>query len=336
MIFPWATVISVNVDGYSTPIMGNGNATVDGTIVSIDNIRLDDVIGTGANGFVFSGEDLLLSRRVAVKIWPPRRDRPQTNKARTDQAVAEARKIANFKSKDIASIYRVDRLPNSGWIFAVMEYIEGDLLADIRADLDDASAFPKRPWIWRGVYNALDVAERAGVYHGDLHEGNVIVTSVVGDITLIDFGTSVLTGTGYSLKRHARKVHTFAQRLLPELKDYVPPPDIPKLVRPEYATYVVGQWVEASLGLCELEPLLSSISEEDLTRRLASLAGRCSTTLVDLHGPVTIWLKSHRVPPKCLQAYISAANDRIAHQKKIPYPPTLGVPLRPVPPFEGS
>ncbi len=319
--------------GYPAPIVNNGSATVGETIVSINNIWLDGTLGSGANGIVFSGEDQLLKRRVAVKVWPQRRDRAQADKARIDQALAEARKIALLKSSDIASIYYVDHLPSAGWIYAVMEYVDGEPLVNLRAGLNGAPGYLRRTWIWHGVYRALDTAERAGVYHGDLHEGNVIVTSFFGAVTLIDFGTSILAGKRGSLKRHARKVHEFAQRLMPELKDYVAPLDIPNLVRPEYATYVVGQWVEACHGLRELEPLLPDISEEDLARRLTSLAGRCSTTLVDIHSPVVRWLSRQSIYSESLRAYTLAADEMVARQKQIPYPPRVGVPLRPVPPY---
>jgi serine/threonine protein kinase len=259
---------------------------------------------------------------------------PQAGKDRADQALAEVRKIAHFKSKDIASVYHVDRLPSTGWIYAVMEYVEGEPLANLRASLNDAAGLPMRTFIWGNVYRGLDAAERAGVYHGDLHDGNVIVTSFLGDVTLIDFGTSVLAGKKFSLKRHAKKVQEFAQRLIPELSDYVSPLDIPNLVRPEYATYVVGQWVEASRGLQKLEPLLSDISEQDLAQRLASLAGNCSTTLIDIHGPVATWLAGRGISSVCLGAYTSAASAAVARQKELPYPPRVGLPLRPVPPYE--
>jgi phosphotransferase family enzyme len=202
----------------------------------------------------------------------------------------------------------------------------------LRASLNGPEGYDRRKWIWQSVYRALDTAERTGVYHGDLHDGNVIVKNFFGDATLIDFGTSILAGKGRSLKRHAKKVHEFAQRLMPELKDYVPPLDIANFVRPEYATFVVAQWVEASRGLKELEPLLPAISEKDLAQRLTSLAGRCSTTLIDIHSPVVRWLSSHGISSESLGTYISAADEQVARLKKIPYPPTIGLPLRPVPP----
>jgi serine/threonine protein kinase len=279
--------------GYPPHVVQNGQAVIDGTVISIEKIRLDRPVGEGANGFVFCGEDLWLNRQVAVKVWPPRRDRSRVNNDRIDQALAEARKIAQFKDKRIASIYSIDRLSNSGWIYAVMEYIEGEPLANVRADLDEG--FPERPSIWFHVYSALDVAERAGVYHGDLHGGNVIVTDFLGDVTLIDFGTSILAGKDHSMRRHAKMVNEFAQWLLPELKEYIEPFDIPNLVTPEYATIAVAQWVNAAVELRDLEASLAEMSELDLGRRLRSLATKTSSTHINIYEPVL----SLNPPRKC-------------------------------------
>jgi serine/threonine protein kinase len=320
--------------GYPPPVIQNGKSVIDGTIISIDNIRLDRVLGSGANGFVFSGTDLWLHRPVAIKVWPPRRDRSHANNDRADQAIAEARKIAQFKDKRIASIYRVDRLPDSGWIYAVMEYIEGEPLANVRASLNGESGFLTRRGVWHNVFEGLDAAERDGVYHGDVHGGNVIVTSLFGDAVLIDFGTSILARKGHSMRRHARMVNEFARWLLPEFEKYIEPFDIPNLVTPEYATIAVDQWVEAAGQLQELDKSLVEMSELDLGRRLRSLASRTSSTHININELVVRWLRSKGVSSECLDIYMLAAKGVLAsswkHRQK--WPAGVGLPARPVPP----
>jgi serine/threonine protein kinase len=317
--------------GYDDPVVSNGNAAVGGSMVAIDNIRLDAVLGSGANGFVFSGHDLLLDRRVAVKVYPPRLDRPDRNADRIEQAMAEARKLASMKTDVIASVYYVGRIDNE-WPYVVMEYIEGDSLASVRDNLNDADGLLLRKFSWDQVYKGLDTAERLGIYHGDLHGGNVIFRPF--GATLIDFGTSALAGKDYSLRRHATMVNKFARWLLPELQDYVPPFDIPNLVRPEYATVAVGSWVRAAWELRQLEARLSGgISDEDLARHLTSMAGGCSSALIDIDGPVLAWLERRGVASEPLSAYRIAANAEVARMKHTPYPPTIGSPARPVPPW---
>jgi hypothetical protein len=90
--------------GYPTPILQDGQAIIGSTVISIKNVALDGYINSGANGFVFSGTDLQLDRRVAVKVWPPRTDRSMSDANRTGQVLAEARKIARFKDSRIASM----------------------------------------------------------------------------------------------------------------------------------------------------------------------------------------------------------------------------------------
>lgn len=292
--------------------MSGGDATVGGEIISVDGIRLDKLLGDGKNGFVFDGRDLLLNRRVAVKIWPPRLDRP--GKDPTKQALAEAQKLASLKSDPIAAIYRARKLQNN-WIYAVMEFVDGyQLTDDVLAEVADAPGFAMRKMWWAEVYRGLRDAEGAGIYHGDLHEGNVLVRPF--HATLIDFGTSTLSGKDYSLKRHARLVNNFAKRLFPELPNYIAPLKIQKLAEPKWATWVVGEWVEAADALRELERDLSNISDEDLTRRVTRLAESYSTNLMDFNGPIAMWLQNSGVSRKLLDTYEQKAQAELAARRR--------------------
>jgi hypothetical protein len=47
----------VKDEGVSGAHRSGGNATVGDTIISINDIRLDRVLGSGQNGFVFAGEE---------------------------------------------------------------------------------------------------------------------------------------------------------------------------------------------------------------------------------------------------------------------------------------
>jgi serine/threonine protein kinase len=295
------------MDGYPEPTLRDGRATIGDTAVWIDNIRLDEYIGTGANAFVFAGQDLHLDRRVAVKIWAPRKRRGRWVVDRSDQALAEARKIAPLKDTRIASIYSVGRLPDSGWIYAIMEYIDGVVLKKIRSELD----FQERLRVWRSTFTALDAAERKGAFHGDLHDSNVIVTNFLGDVTLIDFGTSILSGRDNSMLWHAGKVGKFATDLLPELKSFLRPFAVEDLVTPEYATIAVNQWVDSAIALQGLDRDLVDISKEDLNRRLIALADTTSSTHINIYEPVTEWLAGKVVSRDQVDIYRSAAKDKL-------------------------
>lgn len=300
-----------DVKGYPDPVVRRGVARVGDIVIAIDGIRLEKVLGSGANGVVFAGEDKFLKRRVAVKVWPPRADRPRRNP--TKQALAEARKLARLKSDTIVPIYRAGRLDN-GFIYAVMEQVEGvPFTKGVAAELSDAPGFAMRMMFWSDVRRGLQEAERIGIYHGDLHGGNVLVRPF--HATLIDFGTSALSGRNRSLRRHARMVNEFAQKLLPELCSYIPPLDIRELANPKYATWVVGQWVEAATALRRLDADLSGMSEEDISRQLIALANSYSTNLIDLHSPIAAWLTTKGVSRSLVDAYRVAAEAELAHRK---------------------
>ena len=154
--------------------------------------------------------------------------------------------------------------------------------------------------------------------------GNVLVRPF--HATLIDFGTSALSGKNRSLRRHARMVNEFAQKLLPELGNYIAPLDIRKLAQPKYATWVVGQWVEAAEALRRLDADLSGISEEDLAHRLTLLANNYSTNLIDLHSPIAMWLTNRGVSRKLLDAYTSEAEAELT-RRPLAHGPRTGPPV---------
>lgn len=299
--------------GYESPVVSDGRAMVGGVTVSIENIRLDRLLGSGANAFVFQGEDLLLKRQVAVKVWPPRKEHRRAEDDRTEQALAEARKLAQLESDVIAPVYHAGRLAN-GWVYIVMKYIDGEPLQKVRASLNDRGGFERRIMYWADIRKGLAAAESIGIYHGDVHGKNVIVDFF--HATLIDFGTSILSGKDYSLRRHAKLVNELAQKLLPELTNYISPFDIPNLVAPQYTTYAVNQWVEAARSLRELDKLLPSISEQELAQKLRSLASSNSTNLIDIKTAVVKWLTKKGVSSEHIQAYTSAAEAEMARRRE--------------------
>ena len=124
---------------------------------------------------------------------------------------------------------------------------------------------------------------------------------------MIDFGTSALAGKEFSLKRHRRLVYDFARSLFPELRGYVEIPDIPKLVEPKYATEAAAHWGSAANAVRELEPRLAQLSEQDLVQHVTTMAGRHSTTLVDLNTPILNWLEKKNVPLSAIARYSEAA-----------------------------
>jgi serine/threonine protein kinase len=199
--------------------------------VEIPGLEITGIVGTGANGLVFSATDNL-DRDLVVKIYPPRLDRLYEEYDSYEQAHEEALKVARLKHQSLSTLYRFGRLGevdgrvplwSPGWPFALMEYRAGRPLRQVRADLAEHPDI--RMSVLRQVFEVLDYAERRyRVLHGDLHQGNVLVDvwSLRGrvslmDVSVIDFGTSVFAGHPSSAKRHARMLREFAYDVVPEL-----------------------------------------------------------------------------------------------------------------------
>ena len=202
-----------------------------GTLVEVPGLRIDGVVGSGANGIVFSAWDVL-DRELAIKVYPPRIDKDRDIDEVHEQAMLEAQKLAYLKHPAIATLYRYGWLGDEvygsyshlseGWPYCVMEMRGGRPLKDVFPIIEDD--MEARRLILRRIFNALTYAEGRGSLHGDLHDQNVLVEAFrfggkvnVMDVSVIDFGTSVFAGRVKSEVRHARLLRKLTSRLLPEL-----------------------------------------------------------------------------------------------------------------------
>jgi hypothetical protein len=111
-------------------------------------------------------------------------------------------------------------------------------------------------------------------------------------------------------------VNEFAQQLLPELGNYIPPIDTRKLSEPKFATFVVGEWVDACRDLQTLEKEISALTDKEIAWRLTLLAENYSTNLVDLSGPIAMWLENKDVSRELLDTYAEKADAELARRKR--------------------
>jgi tRNA A-37 threonylcarbamoyl transferase component Bud32 len=204
-----------------------------GTMVEIPDVMIDGLVGSGANGIVFSATDAL-GRELAVKVYPPRIDRDRDIDDTHEQAISEARKIASLKHGGLATVYKYGRLgdeyrsfgwSSDGWPYCVMEYCPGQPLKDVIADMKDDLEGRRSALLQ--IFDVLAYAEDRGALHGDLHAGNILIETwrSTGNVSVIDFGTSVFAGKEPSEARHSRLLLNLTYRLLPELREaFVPTP----------------------------------------------------------------------------------------------------------------
>jgi hypothetical protein len=159
-----------------------------------DRYRLVRMLGVGGMGSVYLGTHLKLGRDVAVKLL-------HADLAGNEDVVRrfyrEAQTAAAIRHSNIIDVLDVGTAP-WGEPYLVMEYLEGENLADLLAragPLDLPTAFG----ILEPVLLALSSAHEMGVVHRDLKPENIFISQRKGEsptIKLIDFGISKFVGGG--------------------------------------------------------------------------------------------------------------------------------------------
>src|SRR5262245_37162403 len=130
-------------------------------------------------GEVYRAKDTRLDRTVAVKVLPDELSRKAGLRQRFER---EARAIASLNHPHICALYDVGA--ENGEDFLVMEYLEGEALADRLSHGALKTELVLRHAIQ--IADALDKAHRQGFVHRDLKPGNIMLTR--SGVKLLDFG----------------------------------------------------------------------------------------------------------------------------------------------------
>ena len=144
-------------------------------------------LGAGGMGEVYRARDTRLDRTVAIKVLPHHLSSNPDLRQRFDR---EARAISSLNHPRICTLHDVGH--QDGVDFLVMEYLEGESLADgLRK-----GPLPLKESLRIGieVCEALEAAQRAGIVHRDLKPGNIMLTK--NGAKLMDFGLAKATVSG--------------------------------------------------------------------------------------------------------------------------------------------
>jgi serine/threonine protein kinase/Flp pilus assembly protein TadD len=139
-------------------------------------------LGAGGMGTVYLARDLHLNRRVAVKVLP---DGFRHDPDRLKRFKREAEMLARVSHPNVATLLDYDREASDGPHFLVMEFVEGETLAE-RLARGTMTAIEAAP-IFRQIAEALAAAHTKGVIHRDLKPSNVKITPT-GTVKVLDFG----------------------------------------------------------------------------------------------------------------------------------------------------
>src|SRR5918997_5907549 len=140
--------------------------------------RVIDRLGSGGMAVVYLAEDERLGRRVAVKRLHA--DSPEDTAKRFSR---EARLGASLNHPNVVTVY--DTVTDEGTVVIVMEYVDGESLADAlrRGPVEPDETVR----ILRGVAAALDHAHQNGIVHRDVKPANILLGKE-GGAKLVDLG----------------------------------------------------------------------------------------------------------------------------------------------------
>ncbi|MBV9700973.1 MAG: Stk1 family PASTA domain-containing Ser/Thr kinase [Candidatus Eremiobacteraeota bacterium] len=143
--------------------------------------RLDRKLGEGGMATVFCGTDILLRRRVAIKVL---REQYAADEEFVRRFYQEAESAAKLSHPNIVNTYDVGRQGDT--YFIVMELVDGASLGEIIA-ADGRLPEPVAIDYAAQIASGLAYAHRQGLLHRDIKPANILVTR--DDVVkLSDFG----------------------------------------------------------------------------------------------------------------------------------------------------
>ncbi len=145
----------------------------------LGHFEILEKLGAGGMGEVYKARDSRLDRIVAIKVLPP--DFASDGVA-VRRLQREARLIASLSHPHICPLFEVGH--DSGTDFLVMEYLEGETLAERLKRGKLPLALVLRYGVQ--IAGAVAAAHTAGIIHRDLKPGNVMLTKT--GARLLDFG----------------------------------------------------------------------------------------------------------------------------------------------------
>ena len=165
--------------------------------------RIERVLGQGGFGITYLAEQEMLGRKVAIKefFYKDLCDRDaNTNQVTVgtqscremveqylNKFVKEAQIISKLNHPNIVRIY--DIFKENGTAYYVMEYLEGQSLAEIAKKRDSIPEKEAVSYI-KQVADALVYIHRRKINHLDIKPSNIVIKEQDDSAVLIDFGVS--------------------------------------------------------------------------------------------------------------------------------------------------
>ena len=152
-------------------------------------------LGKGGMGAVYLARHTALDKRFALKLILTE---GAISKQARDDFETEARALGRLNHPHIVDVTDYGVESNGGLPYLVMEYLEGQTLAQllrVRSMLDFPEALP----ILRAAASAIDCAHEQNIVHGDLKPSNLFLAGSQDSppiVKIVDFGLARLTASG--------------------------------------------------------------------------------------------------------------------------------------------
>lgn len=149
--------------------------------MQVGRYQLFEVLGVGATSRVVRGFDPMIGRPVAVKLFPSEIAQGEAR----ERFLREARVVGQLSHPNIITLHDMGIEESSQTPYLVMEYIEGMPLDRV---LEKGTLPLPRACAWIAhAAEALDIAHKRGVIHGDVKPANILITADA-KVKLTDFG----------------------------------------------------------------------------------------------------------------------------------------------------
>jgi WD40 repeat protein/serine/threonine protein kinase len=156
-------------------------------LIIANKYKIIDYVGDGGMGQVYLAEHLLMQRRVALKVPPPKK---LAGPGMTQRFIREAQALAAL---DHPNIVRAHDLERFGKLYMLaMEYVDGPNFRDLVAENGPLPVGRAAHYVAQAA-QGLQHANEAGWVHRDIKPANLLVDPA-GVVKVLDLGLAFLLG----------------------------------------------------------------------------------------------------------------------------------------------